>query len=77
MYIIVEYIEGENLQQYLKDNPSQLERLDDAVCEAIRSLWGFPIPDDAKPGPLEWGSRLVLCGGTFSLPITGSNPRKI
>jgi serine/threonine protein kinase len=38
MYIIMEYIEGESLKQYLKDNPSQLERWDDAVCEAIRSL---------------------------------------
>jgi serine/threonine protein kinase len=55
MYIIMEYIEGESLKQYLKDNPSQLERWDDAVCEAIRSLWGFPVPDDAKPGPLGGG----------------------
>lgn len=55
VYIIMEYIEGQNLQQYIHDNPSQLERWDDAVCEAIRSLWEFPVPDDAKPGPLGGG----------------------
>jgi hypothetical protein len=52
MYILMEYIEGESLRQYLKDNPSQPERWDDAVSNAIRSVWKFPIPDDAKPGSL-------------------------
>lgn len=65
MYIIMEYIEGENLKQYLKDNPSQPERWDDAVCEAIRGLWRLPVPDDAKPGPLEEGMPTGPLWGEF------------
>jgi aminoglycoside phosphotransferase (APT) family kinase protein len=67
MYIVMEYIEGKNLQQYLRDDPPQAERWDDAVSEAIRSLWEFPVPSDARPGPLGGGwPRGPMWGEDFS-----------
>jgi serine/threonine protein kinase len=54
-YILMEFIEGEGLAQYLKSNPSQSDKWDAAVSAAVKNLWEFPVPKDAKPGPLGGG----------------------
>src|SRR5271168_4813366 len=65
-YILMEFIEGEDLGQYLKRNPSQSEKWDAAVFAAVKNLWEFPVPKDAKPGPLG--------GGMLSSPFWGQYP---
>lgn len=69
-YILMEFIEGEGLAQYLKRNPSQSDKWDAAVSAAVKNLWEFPVPKDAKPGPLGGGMPIGPLWGEFSVNQT-------
>lgn len=53
--ILMEYIDGMTLDDWLEENPSERNWVVEQVARAITQMSQFPVPEGAAPGPVGGG----------------------